>query len=120
MTAGFIPYAAAMVPLFSMIPGLGSSASYAPVPLLILVYALLLRQRLPDTARGLAIGAGILILSLTFRTLDQPLCGALPFGTHFLWPSKIAAETPRPPDPPNSEHRHYPLGRLRLIQSAPP
>ncbi len=68
-----------------MIPGLGSSASYAPVPLLILIYALLLRRRLPETARGLAVGAGILIVSLTFRTLDQPLCGALPFGTHFLW-----------------------------------
>ncbi|WP_199257813.1 ceramidase domain-containing protein [Paracoccus binzhouensis] len=85
VTAGFVPYAAATVPIFAMIPGLGSSASYAPVPLLILVYALLLRQRLPDTARGLAIGAGILIVSLTFRTLDQPLCGTLPFGTHFLW-----------------------------------
>ncbi|MEG4641761.1 ceramidase domain-containing protein [Paracoccus sp. APAP_BH8] len=85
VTAGFIPYAAATVPLFSTIPGLGSSASYAPVPLLILIYAVLLRRRLPETARGLAIGAGILIVSLTFRTLDQPLCGALPFGTHFLW-----------------------------------
>ncbi|MFN8682902.1 ceramidase domain-containing protein [Paracoccus sp. P2] len=85
VTAGFIPYAAATVPIFAMIPGLGSSASYAPVPLLILVYAVLLRNRLPETARGLAIGAGILIVSLTFRTLDQPLCGTLPFGTHFLW-----------------------------------
>ncbi|WP_323715879.1 ceramidase domain-containing protein [Paracoccus aminovorans] len=85
VTAGFIPYAAATVPIFSTIPGLGSSASYAPVPLLILIYAALLRRRLPETARGLAIGAGILIASLTFRTLDQPLCGALPFGTHFLW-----------------------------------
>ncbi|UFS67283.1 ceramidase [Paracoccus denitrificans] len=85
VTAGFVPYAAATVPLFAMIPGLGSSSSYAPVPLLILIYAVLLRRRLPETARGLAIGAGILIVSLTFRTLDQPLCGALPFGTHFLW-----------------------------------
>ncbi|KRW95146.1 ceramidase domain-containing protein [Paracoccus sp. MKU1] len=85
VTAGFIPYAAATVPLFSTIPGLDSSASYAPVPLLILIYAALLRKRLPETARGLAIGAGILIVSLTFRTLDQPLCGTLPFGTHFLW-----------------------------------
>lgn len=82
---GFIPFAAATVPLFSVIPGLGSSASYAPVPLLILLYAALLRRRLPDTARGLAIGAAILIISLTFRTLDQPLCDAVPLGTHFLW-----------------------------------
>ena len=50
-----------------------------------MVYAALLRRRLPKTARGLAIGAGILIVSLTFRTLDLPLCGTLPFGTHFPW-----------------------------------
>lgn len=85
VTAGFIPYAAATVPLFAMVPGLGSSAAYAPVPLLILVYAVLLRRKLPETARGLAIGAGILIVSLTFRTLDQPSCGVIPFGTHFMW-----------------------------------
>lgn len=84
-TAAFIPYAAATVPLWAMVPGLGSSAGYAPVPVLILAYAALLRQRAPDTARGLAIGAGILILSLTFRTLDEPLCGLIPLGTHFLW-----------------------------------
>jgi len=68
-----------------MVPGLGSSASYAPVPLLIAVYALLLRHRCPDTARGLAIGAGILVVSLTFRTLDRPLCDAFPLGTHPMW-----------------------------------
>lgn len=85
VTAGFIPYAAATVPLFQMVPGLGSSASYAPVPLLIAVYALLLRHRLPEVARGLAIGAGILVVSLTFRTLDQPSCDLVPFGTHFMW-----------------------------------
>lgn len=82
---GFIPYAAVTVPIFAIIPGLGSSASYAPVPLLILFYAALLGRRLPETARGLAIGAIILIASLTFRTLDQPMCNTLPFGLHFLW-----------------------------------
>ncbi|WP_411839502.1 ceramidase domain-containing protein [Paracoccus sp. ME4] len=85
VTAGFLPYAALTVPLFSMVPGLGSSAGYAPVPLLILIYALLLRYRLPRIARGLAVGAGVLILSLTFRTLDQASCAVLPMGTHFLW-----------------------------------
>jgi hypothetical protein len=83
--AGFFPYAAATVPLFAMVPGLGSSAGYAPVALLILIYAGLLWRRAPDTARGMAVGAGLLVLSLTFRTLDGPLCGALPVGTHFLW-----------------------------------
>lgn len=81
----FIPYAAATVPLFAMIPGLGSSAGYAPVPVLIAAYAVVLRRRAPATARGLGIGAGLLVLSLTARTLDEPLCTALPLGTHFLW-----------------------------------
>ncbi|MFN4061813.1 MAG: ceramidase domain-containing protein [Paracoccus hibiscisoli] len=85
VTAGFIPYAALTVPLFQQVPGLGSSASYAPVPLLIGVYALLLRRRLPQVARGLATGAGLLIVSLTFRTLDQASCAVLPIGTHFMW-----------------------------------
>ncbi len=83
--AGFIPYAAVTRPIFAMIPGLGSSTGYAPVALLVLIFAALLRKRHPATARGLAIGGAILIVSLTLRTLDQPLCDALPFGTHFLW-----------------------------------
>jgi len=82
--AGFVPYAAVTVPLWQMVPGLGSSAGYAPVPVLILFYAWLMRGS-PATARGLAVGAGILVLSLGFRTVDEPICAALPLGTHFLW-----------------------------------
>ncbi|WP_420584605.1 ceramidase domain-containing protein [Ruegeria sp.] len=85
VTALFIPYAAATIPLFQFVPGLGGSAAYAPVPLLILIYALLLRHRVPDTARGLAIGAVILIASITFRALDEPICAQIPLGTHFMW-----------------------------------
>lgn len=85
LTAAFLPYAAALAPLFGMIPGLGGSASYAPVALLILIYAAILWRRAPATARGLSLGAGLLILSLGFRTLDAPICMALPLGTHFLW-----------------------------------
>lgn len=82
----FIPYAALTVPVFSaVLPVLGSSAGYAPIPLLILGYAAALWRRAPETARGMAVGAGILIASLTFRTLDYPLCDLVPFGTHFLW-----------------------------------
>ena len=56
--AAFLPYAAVTVPLWSRVPGLGSSAGYMPVPVLILAYAWLLRQRAPATARGLAGGGG--------------------------------------------------------------
>jgi hypothetical protein len=85
MMAGFLPYAALTVPLFSRIDALGSSAGYAPVPVLILIIAAFLRRRTPATARGLAVGAGLLVLSLVFRTLDGPLCSGFPPGTHFLW-----------------------------------
>ena len=46
-TAAFLPYAAITVPLFQRVPGLGSSAGYAPVPVLIFFYAWLLRHRAP-------------------------------------------------------------------------
>lgn len=85
LTLLFFPYAAATVPLFSMIPGLGGTAGYAPVPLLIAIYAVLLRHRAPETARGLLIGVAILLVSMLARTLDEPLCGVFPMGTHFLW-----------------------------------
>ncbi|MBY6090792.1 ceramidase domain-containing protein [Maritimibacter alkaliphilus] len=81
----FFPFVALTLPLFRLIPGIGSSAGYAPVPLLIALYAIGLRGRAPELARNLALGAGLLVLSITFRALDGPLCTALPGGTHFLW-----------------------------------
>lgn len=81
----FFPYAALTAPLFAQIPGVGSSAGYFPVPVLIAAYAFILRHRAPGTARGLAIGAALLLLSLLARMLDDPLCGVLPIGSHFLW-----------------------------------
>ncbi|MBN7786337.1 ceramidase domain-containing protein [Ponticoccus gilvus] len=85
LTLLFFPFAAATTPLFAMIPGIGGSAMYMPVPLLIALYAALLARRAPQTARGLAIGAAILLISLTARILDEPLCALWPLGTHFLW-----------------------------------
>ncbi len=85
LTALFFPYAFLTIPIFQLIPGLGSSAGYAPVPLLILIYAYLLRLEDPDTARGLALGAAILVVSIIFRALDETVCGVWPIGTHFMW-----------------------------------
>ncbi|MCL6283219.1 ceramidase [Ruegeria sp. 2012CJ41-6] len=85
LTAMFVPYAVGTAPLFGLVPGLGGSSIYAPVPLLILIFAAGLRSRAPETARGMAIGAAILIASITFRSLDDPICSVLPMGTHFLW-----------------------------------
>jgi hypothetical protein len=85
VTALYIPYTMLLTPLFEILPFFEISSFYWPLPLLIISYAILLRNPHPKTAKGLAIGSGILCLSLTFRSLDEPLCNALPFGTHFLW-----------------------------------
>jgi hypothetical protein len=45
----------------------------------------ILARRAPATARGLAIGAAILLVSITARSLDGQLCAKIPLGTHFLW-----------------------------------
>jgi Ceramidase len=74
--------AAAIARLFGPLNG---SVGYMPVLLLIAAYALGLARRAPETARGMAVGAGILAVSLTFRTIDEAICGAFPLGTHFLW-----------------------------------
>jgi hypothetical protein len=84
-TAAFLPYAAVTAPAFGALPFFEVSAAYWPVPLLIAAYAAALWSRHPATARGLAIGAAILVVSLVFRSVDEMVCPAVPFGTHFLW-----------------------------------
>jgi hypothetical protein len=81
----FFPFAALLVPLLRDLPVLGVSAGYLPVVILIALYAVILARRAPATARGLAIGAAILLASLTARSLDGQLCDQIPLGTHFLW-----------------------------------
>ncbi|MEM6341455.1 MAG: ceramidase domain-containing protein [Pseudomonadota bacterium] len=85
LTAAFIPYAALTIPLWSYVPVFGVSAGYMPVPTLILIYAALLWSSAAQTARGLATGAGILLVSLLARSVDETFCAAVPIGTHFLW-----------------------------------
>jgi hypothetical protein len=82
----FIPYAALVGSAVEAVAGpLNGSVGYTPVPILIAAYAVALRRRAPETARGLAIGAAILVVSLAFRTVDEAVCPAFPLGTHFLW-----------------------------------
>ena len=82
----FFPYAFLVAGgLGAVVPGIGANGAYLSVALLILTYSAFLARRAPDTARGLAIGAGILAVSLSFRALDRPVCDLLPIGTHFLW-----------------------------------
>ncbi len=81
----FFPYTFATVTVFRALPFFEISSGYWPVPLLIGVYAWLLREKAPETSRGLAIGICILVVSLTFRSVDEAICPAFPLGTHFMW-----------------------------------
>lgn len=83
-TALFFPFAAITVPLLGMLPFFGISAFYWTVPILLVSYGLGLRN-VPHITQGFLIGAGILALSITARSIDETLCNVIPFGTHFLW-----------------------------------
>lgn len=85
LAAGFVPAAALAGWAAARLVPIGSSAGYLPVLAAIWLSAALLARRAPATGRGLAAGGALLALSLTMRTLDGPLCEALPMGTHFLW-----------------------------------
>ena len=83
-TALFIPYAAALVPIFNQIPFIAISNFYWTVPILLVLYAVFLRKR-PGIAQGFLLGAALLCLSITIRSLDEILCDVFPIGTHFAW-----------------------------------
>jgi len=82
---GFFPFAAVIGWLISDWGNWGSTRGYVPVPILILIYAYLLRHRLPDVARGLTIDVAILVTSMAACLADETLCKMHPMGTHFLW-----------------------------------
>lgn len=81
----FFPYAALTVPLWQYVPIYGVSAGYMPVPTLIVLYGMYLWRRQRTVAQGFFVGAGILMLSLLARSVDESLCAQVPLGTHFLW-----------------------------------
>ena len=81
-TLGFFPYADGLIFVLRDIPFFQISNVYWAVPLLLLLYAPLIPRQ---TARGFIIGAIILSVSITLRSLDETLCARWPVGTHFNW-----------------------------------
>lgn len=62
---------------------------YVPALVGLVLLAVAVRLTAPgDAARfgtWLLVAAGVFAVSLTFRTLDEPLCDEVPAGTHFVW-----------------------------------
>jgi hypothetical protein len=64
---------------------LNGSLGYLPALLgLVALGAYLFAQRFPAAPLLLA-AAAVLLVSLTFRTIDLAVCSCIPTGTHFLW-----------------------------------
>jgi len=62
---------------------LNGSHAYLPALAATLVIGCLLRSR--PAGRAIMAAAGVLAVSLTFRTIDLVVCQAFPLGTHFAW-----------------------------------
>ena len=69
----------------NMFGTLNGSVQYIPVVLLLIGYGIFGMDRDPKAATGILIGAGILAVSVTFRTFDHAVCHALPIGIHYVW-----------------------------------
>ena len=81
----FFAYSTAATLGFQQLPFFEISAAYWPIAAAIFAYGIVLLKQAPQTARGFLIGALILTLSLTFRSIDEPLCSVIPMGTHLWW-----------------------------------
>lgn len=78
----FVVLTVATAPLVGLVPG-GSGIYLAPFLSLLVITVVAAARRQPWHL--LAAAAGVFLVSVTLRTLDQPLCGVWPSGTHYLW-----------------------------------
>jgi hypothetical protein len=87
VTVAFLPASSAAEAAVGALAGdaLGGSEGYLPALAALVVCGGWLARRGHALGRKLLAAAALFALSLTFRTLDMPLCPAFPLGTHFLW-----------------------------------
>ncbi|TYC67624.1 ceramidase [Stappia sp. BW2] len=69
----------------ALAPIVGSSAGYVPALVAIFAVGGLFVLRNAPLGREVLLTGVIFAVSLTFRTLDGPICDQLAIGTHFLW-----------------------------------
>lgn len=64
---------------------LNGSLIYAPAILVIFTLGLYHANTAHPGRFDLLVAAGVLTVSLLFRTIDNTVCPAFPLGTHFMW-----------------------------------
>jgi hypothetical protein len=87
ITLAFLPASFAVSSAVGELAGgaLGGSSGYVPALLALVVAGGWLQVRGVREGQWLLAAAAVFVASITLRTLDQPLCQATPFGTHFMW-----------------------------------
>ena len=85
VSLAFIPVSAGITFLLKGTLFEGANAGYIAALTLIAVNGAILRQRGHSLAGWLAAAAGIFMVSIFFRMIDEPVCSGFPLGTHFLW-----------------------------------
>lgn len=81
--AGFLTW---MVPQW-LVTATNGSTGYLPAFLALLVFGAWTARAGHPAGKYILAGAGIFVVSVTFRIIDPSVCGAMPIGTHFLWHS---------------------------------
>ncbi|ASP36266.1 ceramidase domain-containing protein [Labrenzia sp. VG12] len=66
-------------------PLVGSSAGYVPALVAIFVVGAVYYRRNAGFGAQVLLTGIVFAVSLTFRTIDEPLCSQIAVGTHFLW-----------------------------------
>lgn len=87
LTVGFLVamFGMSAVLRWTIGPYIGGSQSYFPAMIALLVVGFWLRLRGHPAGNWLIGVAFLFAVSLTFRTMDRPVCGSFPLGTHFMW-----------------------------------
>ncbi|MFT5487243.1 MAG: hypothetical protein ACI9JL_003638 [Paracoccaceae bacterium] len=68
-----------------LLTGLRGGTYFAALAALVVIGGYLKFRRGHAGGPALLVAAGTFAVSLTFRTIDAPLCEAVPVGTHFMW-----------------------------------
>jgi hypothetical protein len=64
---------------------LWGGAMYLPTLFLLMAAGVGIWRRDADAGKAFFVAAALFVVSFTARTIDKPICGSLPAGTHYLW-----------------------------------
>ena len=64
---------------------LNGTLEYAPALIFVTAFGLYHLKNATREKWGLLAAAGVFVISMTLRSIDNQLCDIIPIGTHFLW-----------------------------------